>query len=120
MHLLVLHRLDAGPVGAGERLGLPVLVLPLEGGAIVLDEGADLVGHAQEARPLLRVERDREAPQPVDAQAPFSETFIEMPLRAPALSHWFSASSCARRCNSSSWVAIADGPPLARARTGGL
>src|SRR5262245_7004576 len=44
-------------------------LLRLELGLVLPDEGPDLVGHVEELHPLLLVERDREATQPVDRDA---------------------------------------------------
>ena len=44
-----------------QRLGLR-----LEAGVVLLEKGPDVVGHAQKLRPLLLVEGDGEAAQPVD------------------------------------------------------
>src|SRR6185437_1438294 len=41
---------------------------PLELPAVLVDEGVDLVGHAEQRLPLLGIERDREAAEAVDAE----------------------------------------------------
>src|SRR5262245_7626793 len=45
-------------------------VLGLELAVVVANEGPDVIGHVEQLAPLLLVQRDGEAPEPVDGHAP--------------------------------------------------
>src|SRR5215469_3633170 len=50
-------------------LSSPLLVFQLEPRLVFLEEFAQVVGHVEQADPLLVIERDREAAQAIDADA---------------------------------------------------
>src|SRR5258706_12793063 len=58
----------SGPLPA---TGTDLLRLGLQLRVVLLEEGANLVGHREQLLPLLLVERDRKASQPVDRHAAF-------------------------------------------------
>src|SRR5687767_15340150 len=55
---------------SSKSIAASALLLGFQLGVVRLEEGADVVGHVEQARPLLFVERDREAAQPVHRHAP--------------------------------------------------
>jgi hypothetical protein len=73
--------------------------LRLQARIVGANEGANVVGHVEELRPLLLVEGDGEAPEAVDRTPPFSLTLRLTPRLAVRLSRSFSA-----RKRSSSFV----------------
>src|SRR5712691_11362250 len=57
----------------------------LELGVVLGDEGADVAGHVEQLRPLLLVERDREAAEPVHGHAALLAHLERDPARRPCL-----------------------------------
>ena len=68
---LALKRRPDGPLTEMSKLVVRSCTLALEFGGVLCDEAADLAALLEDRLPLFRVERDREAADPVQGQSPF-------------------------------------------------